>query len=464
MSESSINQLLDEKTKDNNHESKQSIMSEKQVGSNESLSASELGITGDSEERTKEQEVNPEFSIESEVIGEEHKDQPGTNITHEETHENSSDAFATVTDMHEYSENENVALKTELRTNSNAEVGSDDNKSCDKKICLPTGNLEPNFIDSSANSYTTTAVSVSAKAWVKIENKPDCGKTAKNSRFIVDKVQNLETDKETLESKTISVKTHNKPKVPRIMYINPAMVSKLTTPSTKQIATPEDASSKQVTPAYLNPSKQSKPISSEKGTELLCNGHCETPTMTPIKLPDDSDKKTTSEVCKGITEEKQPIEELHKTRETADSSNRRIIFLNPGNTRKSAADFFLNEIKNVPETSKIPICTDGKTASARRVICLRPDKNMNLRHSNAKVTYQMKAKDREDQDDSLSVWLRKGTSLSDPNKCKQKLSDEERLQLRKRRFGTGVSNHQQTSIDCGPSIANKRRIIRLNRH
>ena len=99
------------------------------------------------------------------------------------------------------------------------------------------------------------------------------------------------------------------------------MVAKLTALSTNEITASEYASSKQVMPAYLNPSKQSKPISSEKRTGLLCNGHCETPTMTPIKPPNDSDKKPTSEFCKGITGEKQLSEELHKTRDTAESSS-----------------------------------------------------------------------------------------------------------------------------------------------
>ena len=77
----------------------------------------------------------------------------------------------------------------------------------------------------------------------------------------------------------------------------------------------------------------------------------------------------------------------------------------------------------------------------------------------------MKAQDGEDRDphsnDSLSMWIRKDTSLSDPNKYKQKLSDDERLQLRKRRFQTASSNQQ---TDNGPTVANKRRIIRLKRH
>ena len=186
MSESSINQLLDEKTKDNDYESKQSIMNEKQVDSEESISSTEPSVTVDSVERTKEQEVNLEFTIKSDSIEDWHEDKPEINFNPAETHKESSE-IATVTDVHEdsiVSKKENVALKTELKTSSYAEVGYDDNKSCDKRICLPTGNLEPNFIDSFADSDTTTTVS--AKAWVKIENKQDCGKTAKSNRFNID--------------------------------------------------------------------------------------------------------------------------------------------------------------------------------------------------------------------------------------------------------------------------------------
>ena len=148
-----------------------------------------------------------------------------------------------------------------------------------------------------------------------------------------------------------------------------------------------------------------------------------------------SSKQTTSEFCKKnvfrITEEKQQKNELHKTRDTADSTHRRIISLNPGKTRMSAADLFQKEMKSQSDTSKLPVCSDDKTASSstRRVICLKPDKNKNLKSTSLNITDQIKAKDGEDRDlhskDSLSMWLRKSTSLFDPNKYKQKLSDEE---------------------------------------
>ena len=472
MSESLINVLLDiEKTGDVGCRSKQSIIDEKQVNSNKSLSTSEPKVTENLGERTREQEVNAELRIESNItIWDGHKDRPETNFTPGKTREESSDEIATVTDIHDIkSEKENVALKktsieseveiatfTDIhdmkpekdslalkKTRIDSEVESDDSNSCDRKICLSKENLQTNIIKSLANSDMKTTVSASAKASVKIANTPeqipsDCGNNAENNRSIPDKIKNPETDNKTLESDTISTTLHNKPKVPRIMYVNPAMIAQLMTPN----KVPEK-----------NPN-----ISSTKGNSSTKQ------ITTSVYI---SSKQTTSECCKEITEEKQQKDELHKTRDTADSTHRRIISLNPRKTIMSAADFFQKEMKSQSDTSKLPVCSDGKTASSstRRVICLRPDKNKNLKSTSPKITNQIKAKDREDRDlhsnDTLSMWIRKSTSLSDPNKYKQKLSDEERLQLRKRRFETASSNQQ---TDNGPSVVNKRRIIRLKRH
>ena len=447
MSESSINVLLDiEKTEDVDCRPKQSIIDEKQVDSNESLSTSEPRVTEDLEERTREPEVNAELRIESNIIGDGHKDRQETNFTTEKIQDESFHESATVTDVHDdsiKSVRENVAWKTEFKTSIDAEVESDGNKSCDRKICTSKGNLQNNIIESPASSDMKTTVSASATTSVNTENKPeqkafDFGSNAKNNRSIPDKVQNPETDRKILENDTVPTTLHYNPKVPRIMYVNPAMTAQLTTRNSISENNPNIGS-----------------IKGNSSTKQI---------RTSVYI---SSKQTTSQFCKEITEEKQQKNELHKTRDTADATHRRIISLNPGKTRMSAADFFQKEMKSQSDTSKLLVCSDDKTASSstRRVICLRPDKNENLKSTSPKITDQIKAKDGEDRDphsnDSLSMWVRKSTSLSDPNKFKQRLSDEERLQLRKRRFETASSNQH---TDNGPSVANKRRIIRLKRH
>ena len=344
MSESSINVLLDiEKTEDVDCGPKQSITDEKQVDLNESLSTSEPRVTEDLEERSREPEVNAELRIESNIIGDGHKDRPETNFTPEKTQDESSHESATVTDVHDdsiKSVRENVAWKTEFKTSIDAEVGSDGNKSCDREICTSKGNLQNNTIESPASSDMKTTVSASATTSVKTGNKPeqkafDFGSTAKNNRSIPDKVQNPETDKKILENDIVPSTLHNKPKVPRIIYINPAMISQLTTTNSISENNPNIGSSK---------------------------GNSSTKQITTSVYI--SSKQTTSECCKEITEDKQQKDELHKTRDTADSTHRRIISLNSRKTRMSAADFFQKEMKSQSDTSKLPVCSDDKTASS----------------------------------------------------------------------------------------------------
>ena len=64
-------------------------------------------------------------------------------------------------------------MKTAWKRSIDAEVESDDNKSCDRKICLSKENLQTNIIESPAILDMRTTVSVSAKISVKIECKPE---------------------------------------------------------------------------------------------------------------------------------------------------------------------------------------------------------------------------------------------------------------------------------------------------